>query len=106
MTARLATPGTDRATATVRTRRSRSSRTARTIRARRTSRSSVAFSRSPAAKLAATTTKSNTFQPLWKKRRGLKPSAPNRMRSSTTNRPRITSLAVWSWSPIASSIAS
>ena len=47
ITARLATPGIDRPTATVSTRRSGSSRTARTMRSRRTSRSSVAFSRTP-----------------------------------------------------------
>src|SRR3954453_10396792 len=106
MTARLATPGTDRATATVSTRRSGSSRTARTMRSRRTSRSSVAFSRRPGRKLAKITTKSKTFHPLRKKRRGENPSAANRMNSSTTNAPRITSLAVWSWSPIVLSIES
>jgi hypothetical protein len=106
ITARLATPGTERPTATVSTRRSGSSRTARTIRSRRTSRRSVAFCRRPGRKLAAMTTKSKTFQPLRKNRRGEKPSAPKRMKSSTTNAPSITSLAACSWSPMDCSIES
>jgi hypothetical protein len=93
ITARLATPGIDRATATVSTRRSGSSRIARTIRASRTRRSSVAFSRRPGAKLAAITTKSKTFQPERRNRRGSKSLAPKRRNSSTTKIPRITSFA-------------
>jgi hypothetical protein len=69
-------------------------------------RSSVAFSRRPGAKDAATTTKSNTFQPDLKKSWGRVPKPTSRIVSSTTKTPRKTSLSVSSTPPASRSIES